>query len=134
MKYKLIKDYPGSPELGTVVEQGPSSKSYFFRSGNRNTCVLNSHVEDNPEYWKKVNDNLWWIVFTNEEASFKAYTPYPIETCVYQAEDSRNYFKTQEEAEEFILYNKPYLSLNDIKDVLDTHQRSAIESLVKSKL
>ena len=131
MKYKLIKKYPGSPPIETVVEQEQLSKSYFFRSGDRNTCVLNDHVEGNPEYWEKVNENLWWIVFTNEEASFKAYTPYSIETCVYQAEDSRHYFKTRNEAEEFILNNKPCLSYKQIKGHLSSGQRDVIINLIK---
>jgi len=114
MKYKLIKEYPGSPELGTIVEKEPSSKSYFYRSGNKNLCILNNHVEDNPEYWEKVNDNLWWIVFTKKDTVFNPYEPYLIETCLYQSNDSRQYFKTKEEAEEFILDNKPCLSYTDI--------------------
>ena len=53
MKYKLIKEYPGSPPLGTVVDKEQRSKSYFFRSGDKNICVLNNHVENNPEYWEE---------------------------------------------------------------------------------
>ena len=91
MKYKLIKEYPGSPELGTEVDKKDSdtyvSSTYLtFRHDN---------VEEYPEYWEKVNEHLWWVVFTKEEALFKTYTPYLIETCSYHANDSRQYFKTK---------------------------------------
>jgi hypothetical protein len=117
MKYKLIKEYPGSPELGTVVEKESkikSNTSYYYREGEKRYCIYDYHVEDNPEYWEKVNDNFWWIVFTKQEALFETYTPYLIETYAYHANDSREYFKTKEEAEEFVLYNKPCLSYKDV--------------------
>lgn len=133
-KYKLIKPYPGSPDLGTIVENQDSLRSYFFKRGNNTICVLKEHVEDNPEYWEKVNENLWWVVFTKEDTIFESYYPYRLETCVYKAQDSRQYFKTKEEAEEYILYNKPCLSLNNIRYLLDKEQRSTVELLIKSKL
>jgi hypothetical protein len=135
MKYKLIKEYPGSPNLGTIVEKEQSSKSYFYRSGNKNLCVLNNHVEDNSEYWEKVNDNLWWVVFTKKDTLFNPYELYLIETYVYVANDSREYFKTKEEAENFILYNKPCLSYNDVLLRLRSNKNldlDCLEELVKS--
>lgn len=134
MKYKLIKEYPGSPNLGTEVEQESSSKSYFFRSGNKNLCVLKSHVEDNPEYWEKVNDNLWWVVFTEKDNLFNPYKPYLIETCLYQSNDSRHYFKTEEEAYDFILYNKPCMSINDMKDNVSLCFLNKLIRIVKLKI
>jgi hypothetical protein len=53
IKYKLIKQYPGSPFLGTVVEKDQLSKSYFYYTDDKKICVLTDHVENNPEYWKK---------------------------------------------------------------------------------
>lgn len=134
MKYKLIKEYPGSPDFGTIVENRNSLTGYYFKRGNNTILVLKEHVEGNPDYWEKVNENLWWVVFTKEEALFKTYTPYLIECYAYHKNDSKQYFKTKEEAEKYILYNKPVLSLEDIKDVLDIHQRNGIELLIKSKL
>jgi hypothetical protein len=64
MKYKLIKEYPGSPELGTEVESNSkSSSSYFYRSGDKRICVFNDHVEDNLEYWEK------WKEFEEEHGN-----------------------------------------------------------------
>ena len=143
MKYKLIKEYPGSPELGTVVEKTLRSETNFFYTiGNKRICVLNSHVEDNPEYWEKVNDNLWWVVFIEKDNLFNPYKPYLIETCLYQSNDSRHYFKTREDAEEFIIDNKPCLNYTDImwnfqedtkKKTLSIHKDILI-ALIKSKI
>lgn len=146
MKYELIKEYPGSPELGTEVEKESNSKSsssYFYRSGDKRICVLNYHVEENPEYWQKVNDNIWWCVWENDHIQdnsvyFKSWTPYQIE-CIQLHDMCRHYFKTKEEAEEFILYNKPCLSYNDVKEEMrcQVSQYGILESIrgiVKSKL
>ena len=140
MKYKLIKEYPGSPELGTEVEKRLQSEtSYFFRSDDKRIHVLNSHVENNPEYWEKVNENLWWVVFINNHVQdgkeyFSAWTAYHIE-CIHAPWDkSREYFKTKEEADEYILYNKPCLSYKQIEGILSSGQRDVIINLVKAKV
>ena len=113
MKYELIKEYPGSPELGTEVEKDKLSKSYFYRCGDKRWVVLNDHVENNPEYWKKVDENVWWCVWKND-GFFKAWTPYRVECERNDLDKNRGYFKTKEEAKDFILFNKPCLSYNDI--------------------
>jgi hypothetical protein len=141
MKYKLIKEYPGSPELGTIAERISkikSNTSYYYGEGEKKYCIYDHHVEDNPEYWEKVNEYLWWVVFTKEEALFKTYTPYLIETYAYHKNDSRQYFKTKEEAEEFILDNKPCLSYNDVishKTYLSNQLNEyTLKQLIKSRL
>ena len=119
-KYKLIKEYPGSPELGTIVEKElRSSFSYFYRSGDKRICVHTTHVEDNSEYWEEVNDNIFWCVWEKDFIQydvvlFKAWTPNEIECIKEGADSNRHYFKTKEKAEYFILYNKPCLSMHDI--------------------
>jgi hypothetical protein len=139
-KYKLIKEYPGSPELGTIVE-GKSSdgKNYSFSMLGGRVYVIKYHVEDNPEYWEEFNDNIYWVVFTKEETSFKTYKPYKFETSLWQSQDSRQYFKTEEEAKSFILFNKPCLSYNEVKEEIKSqvsHQGilQSIYHIVKSKL
>lgn len=53
MKYKLIKEYPGSPELGTEVEKR-DGKTYV---PNTYLIFRDNNVEDYPEYWEKVAAN-----------------------------------------------------------------------------
>lgn len=130
MKYKLIKTYPGSPELGTEVEQEKNWKgSFFYKSVDKRICVFREHVENNPEYWEKVNENLWYVVLEDifyyndgfRDTKMSNWHVYYVE-CLNSEDIERelwpsvkkHIFKTKEEAEEFILYNKPCLSYNDI--------------------
>ena len=140
-KYKLVKTYPGSPKLGTVAEKESkikSNTSYYYSDGEKRWCIYDYHVEDNPEYWEKVNENLWWVVTSRDYQTgttrFEAWYIYKVETCNPKDNGVLNYFKTEEKAEYFILKNKPCLSYNDIKDVLDRFQSEAIENLIKTKL
>ena len=139
-KYKLIREYPGSPKLGTIVEKElRSSVSYFYRSGDKRICVHTTHVENNPEYWEEVNDNIFWCVWEKDFIQydvvlFKAWTPIEIECIKEGADKNRHYFKTEEEAEDFILYNKPCLSINEIGNNIPELTLDRLIQTVKSKL
>ena len=113
-KYKLIKEYPGSPELGTIVE-GKSSdgKNYSFSMLGGRVYVIKYHVEDNPEYWEEVNENNYMVSLT-DMAFRNAWEVIEVRSINYKETDSKKFFKTEEEAEHFILYNKPCLSMHDI--------------------
>jgi hypothetical protein len=50
-KYKLIKEFPGSPELGTVVEKEDSS---FFINTHYGFRVRQSEIENFPEFWEEI--------------------------------------------------------------------------------
>jgi hypothetical protein len=52
-KYKLIKEYPGSPHLGAVVERQYLFNSHLCYTGDKKWCVLVDDVENNPEYWER---------------------------------------------------------------------------------
>ncbi len=137
MKYKLIKEYPGSPELGTVVDKTlRSEKNYFYRSGDKRICVLDSHVEDKPEYWEKINESsVLYMVFTEKSEHF--YKTFLTADFVHEGKkyNDRVFFKTKEEAEDFILYNKPCLSYNDVLLRLSSNKKldlDCLEELVKS--
>jgi hypothetical protein len=125
-KFKLIKEYPGSPDLGTEVEKESNSKSsssYFYRSGDRRICVFNHHVEESPEYWEEVNQNAWYVVSNRDYqynwTLFQEWTVYFINTSYPQVRDENlNYFKTMEEAKNFILYNRPCLSLAEVQKMI----------------
>jgi hypothetical protein len=114
-KFKLIKEYPGSPKLGTEVERiSKSSKNYSYSEEGRLFCVLSQHVEENSEYWKEVNEHVWYVVFKEDYNFFDAWHPYCLETCT----EYENRFKTIEQAEAFVLYNKPCLSFNDVRKAI----------------
>lgn len=144
MKYKLVKTYPGSPELGTEVEKQINSQTYYHIHNDRKFGVLTEHVEDNPEYWEKVNENLLWVVWERDYDQdlvklFRAWFAYKIECVPTTLGSERHYFKTKEEADNFITRNKPCLSLNDVSLILGVSDRKReifleLKRIVKSKL
>ena len=111
-RYKLIKEYPGSPGLNTIVEK--IKNSGFYQVENANTAVLDYHVEDNPEYWEEIT-HIYYLVFTKEETSFKCWVIYMTGSCTYDT-DYKKYFSLKEEAEEYILLNKPDISIKYLED------------------
>jgi hypothetical protein len=117
-KYKLIKEYPGSPELGDVCEERniKSSFCYYFK-GEKNIGIPKDQVENQPEYWEEIRNILFVVSEVDYNQGnynyFQAWTVYKI------YEDNKrdsilNYFKTKEEADDFVLHNKPCLSYSDI--------------------
>jgi hypothetical protein len=116
-KYKLIKEYPGSPELGTIVEKHIKSQTYYHTYNDRKFGVLSEHVEDNPEYWKQLMEMCFVVSERDYNQGnytyFKEWTVYKIYED-NQRDSMLNYFETEEEAKSFIFYEKPCLSLNDV--------------------
>lgn len=61
-RYQLVREYPGSPELGTVVfhpHRDRSNQDYHFKM--RNTpgvynCIFYSkdYIKSFPKFWKKI--------------------------------------------------------------------------------
>lgn len=52
-KYKLIKEYPGSFKLGTVLTY---DSGYYSIPDVSNTSIRRELVENHPEYWEKYKD------------------------------------------------------------------------------
>lgn len=141
-KYKLIKEYPGSPELETIVEKQIKSQTYYHIYNDRKFGVLSEHVEDSPEYWERLMD-ICFVVSERDYSQgnytyFKEWTVYKIYED-NQRDSMLNYFETQEEADSFILKNKPCLSLNDVSLILGGLDKKRdifleLKRTVKSKL
>jgi len=58
-KYKLIKEFPGSPELGTVVEKEDSS---FFINTHYGFRMRQSEIENFPEFWEEIKSEYPKII------------------------------------------------------------------------
>jgi len=113
-KYKLIKEYPGSPKLGTIVEKDErcGSHIYKYRESNSNFGVLKYHVEDNPEYWEEVIENRF-MVSTRNAAFYNAYKILTVSSD-FKPKEYHYLFNTKEDAEEFMFNHKPCLSYFDL--------------------
>lgn len=139
-KFKLIKEYPGSPKLGTEVEKR-NGKIYMPNS----FLIFRHSVEEYPEFWEEIEKVITeLVVFTkNNLTTTELWNP----VLVKRFNSDRKYidniscfgFKTREEADEFILLNKPCLSYNDVKEKMrcQVSQYGILESIygiVKSRL
>lgn len=56
MKYKLIKEYPGSPEIGTIVDLGSCADNSCYWDG------INFSPIKYPEFWAKVVERNYEIL------------------------------------------------------------------------
>ena len=114
-KFRLIKEYPGSPKIGTIVEKDERYGSHIYKyiESNSNFGVLKYHVEGNPEYWEEIKETIGWSIWKTD-GFFKSWTPYKFEGEIKDTDKNRFNFKTKEAAQEFIIYNKPCLSFSDL--------------------
>jgi hypothetical protein len=62
-KFKLIKEYPGSPNLGTTCEERNNKSSFcYYFEGEKNIGITKDQVENQPEYWEEVIEKGYEIV------------------------------------------------------------------------
>lgn len=159
-KYKLIKTYPSSPNLGEIVKQG-DNKCYV---GSLHTIYSTNHIENQPEFWKELKeplfqtedgidmyeDDTYWTLRTKdndwlfEDKVVKNINYFYSSEKDYSKTTGIYYFSTKKAAENYIICNKPCLSLNEILDTFRTvygkdsiHYhcfKTNLKSLIKSKL
>jgi len=126
IEYKLIKTYPGSPSLNTIHwYDGIDVLHLRSHPDWMGTNFYNSY----PEYWELVKPRP---LFTTEDGvdiyknnhpdifyvnlkSFSMGIDYSNTLCNPDLMNYK-YFSTKEKAEEYIKYNKPMYSINDIKN------------------
>ena len=61
-KFKLIKEYEGSPQLGTEVNKCNDFPNYNFNGGNYTTVITAYFVENSPEFWGEVKEKFPKII------------------------------------------------------------------------
>ena len=138
-KFKLIKEYPGSPKLGQIALPYTDSKNavvHYVVDHPKKDCdylaISKKHIEDSPEYWEEAVD-VWYVVLLRDSAFRNAWEVIEVYGDPTGLEHKK-YFKSRIEAEEFILYNKPCLSINDIGDGVSECFLNKLKRIVKSKL
>lgn len=63
-KFKLIKRYPGLPDIykeGMAVKLYPENRNIYYPIDNR-SGVHKNEVENNPEFWEKVKEKTFEIL------------------------------------------------------------------------
>lgn len=121
MKYKLIKIYPGSPELGTVVEKGYIGYVPEGHSKNLGSWSLsNALVENYPEFWQPESEWVEISKLTNSPKGSLHWLNTMMgrhlrigETLTHRIEDFDNLYRwgigLQESSEEIMEYFKDKL-------------------------
>ena len=61
-KYKLIKEYPGSPKPGTIAKLDKIDYVYYYFEKDSYTGIGSSIIENNPEFWEKVVEKDYEIL------------------------------------------------------------------------
>ena len=135
-KFKLIKEYPGSPKLGVIVQTGErcldiyeyNIQGYPTNGGRKANWVHSKIVENYPEFWKEVKepvfisddgvemfkgDNVYFVV--NFELSTMIYV---VNDWFKTATPDYKRFSTKEAALKYIDLNKPKYSKSDVIEAL----------------
>ena len=138
-RFKLIKEYPGSGDLGDIAKL--YENHHYVVPHPKKYCdglaVPKSDIENQPEYWEEILEVFFMVPLT-DMPFHNAWEPIKISDIKYDT-DTRKYFSTEEEAKTFILFNKPCLSFSDVKKeiscrVSQYEQLQCIYNIVKSKL
>ena len=114
-KFRLTKEYPGSPNLGTIVQKEFDISFLYVIQESEDVLkygIMKEHVEDNPEYWEEVIEKRF-MVSSKNGAFYNAYNVIAV-SYDFKPKEYHYLFNTKEEAEEFILFNKPCLSYSDL--------------------
>jgi hypothetical protein len=115
--YKIVKSYPFSPPVGTILHY--DSFADWYQNANEDYIVESRIIEEHPEYFEEVKDEYRFIVYTKDRAfhnSWKVveFRKQPEDYEIMKDSESIRFFKEKTDAYDFIMDNKPCLSLDDL--------------------
>lgn len=55
-RYQLIREYPGSPKLGTVLTLDIKEGDYGIDINNLNIFRHRNEMENQPEFWQEIEE------------------------------------------------------------------------------
>lgn len=136
VKYKLIKCYPNSPKLGSVImDTNPNNGAqdmWFEESwgkGGSQSFMLpkSTNPEKYPEFWEEVKEPLFittdGVKIYSEDHAWIVYDNFTLSEGVFFTKvkmfDSLKYFSTKEKAESYIKENKPVYSKKQLLDKIE---------------
>jgi len=133
MRYRLIKEYPFSPKLNSIVCTN-ALEAYSEGLHFVGIDYINKFL---GEYFEEIKDEYRFLVYTKDKPFFKAWEVMEFikqRPDYHKKNDFIRFFKTKAEATEYILMNKPCLSYNDVsnmcilfKDVNLDHFKTTID-------
>jgi hypothetical protein len=136
-KYKLIKEYPGSPEIKSIAKK--EEKGYNVIDNKSLFWLTDETVENYPEFWEEVEEEN--PIYISEASNVKVYpdkkywfinTPigygsgtydYWMKHYVKSLDNNLNLhcpiaFETQEEAKDYCFRNQPLYTYDNVKSVV----------------
>ena len=140
IKFKVIKEYPGSSKIDTEYTPYNKDSEYFFRKY--------------PEYYEEIKEEKTFITYDGVKLKEKDYVyiyhmnlAYPgrinnIDDFIKYYSDNKTYliFHSKLKLNEHVINNTPCLSVNDIINYLKEHKyfvsettKQQLISLAKSK-
>lgn len=128
-KYKLIKEYPGSPELGVEVWK-KTEEDEFYLLGMANSYYGVEYIENSPEFWEEVIEFPFKVgtKFKNKYNSTDVYTVSRLDVriCTVSRENGRG-------GKEYSTYNKKDATYNIEKGLWVEYKEYEILSLTNSR-
>jgi hypothetical protein len=118
MRYRLIKEYPFSPPVGTILYY--DSFAYWYQNDNEDYVVESRIIEKHPEYFEEIKENRYrFFVYTHGYSHLGSWivneSKKSIDINLVEGDkDFIKFFKTKSDAYDFIIDNKPCLSLYDL--------------------
>lgn len=115
--YKIVKEYPFSPPVGTILHY--DSFADWYQNSNEDYIIDPSYINKYPEFFEEVKEEYKFLVFTINRPFYNSFEVIelkkPTNTESYSAEkDYVRFFNTRAEAYDFIIDNKPCLCLDDL--------------------
>lgn len=157
-EFKLIKSYPNSENIGSIYKQGDfMGRPVYVKDGD---YLDPADVENNPEFFEEIVEKKEVFLITEDgvkinlkgeihwvsnyvEGEIKyLYATSLVEPHLFILEDFK-VFSSFEKAQEWIVFNKPVLSLKDVASIYPginkehntpSHQAEQLKELVKSRL
>ncbi len=131
-RFKLIKEYPGSPKLGTEVTRALRHQHYNFNGGTFKDALSIMSVEENPEFWIEVKPPLaksedgvdiyeeqrvFWVIMTDLGPKLHVEGNFTRCHIVLGVPKYYKFFSSKKAAEEYVEdYNKPKFQILGFTD------------------
>ena len=82
--YKLIREYPGSPTLGTVVKEIIGENLYYYINSWTDGRIFRVQVKSYPEFWEEIKEEA--------EEMYKDYQWIEQNKPMFSKQDIKNVF------------------------------------------
>jgi hypothetical protein len=142
--YKIVKSYPFSPPVGTILHY--DSFADWYQNANEDYVVESRIIEKHPEYFEEVKNECRFFVYTHKYSHLGSWivneSKKSIDMNLVEVDkDFIKFFKTKAQATEYIILNKPCLSITELFELsnqkdscIGIRRASELKELVKSKI